>query len=90
MSRITDDEAVLPAHVPQLNDRRIVDRQAQIDKALEHPVFVGFSVNGRIENLLDDGRLRRNFGIAGRKRVEEFFSWDKIFEERYLKEIFLG
>jgi glycosyltransferase involved in cell wall biosynthesis len=44
----------------------------------------------KIEILLDDKNMRRKFGIAGRKRVEEFFSWDKIINEHYLKNIFVS
>jgi glycosyltransferase involved in cell wall biosynthesis len=46
------------------------------------------ALSDRLDKLLDNGRLRRNFGRAGRSRVEENFAWDKIIDEHYLKEIF--
>jgi glycosyltransferase involved in cell wall biosynthesis len=34
-----------------------------------------------ISTLIEDGKLRRDIGRKGRKRVEEKFSWDKIASE---------
>jgi glycosyltransferase involved in cell wall biosynthesis len=32
----------------------------------------------RVNQLMRDRQLRKRFGEAGRKRVEEYFSWTKI------------
>lgn len=36
-----------------------------------------------IEQLLDDAELRRNLGLAGRRRFEERFAWPVIIERHY-------
>jgi glycosyltransferase involved in cell wall biosynthesis len=35
----------------------------------------------RVNELMRDGQLRERFGRAGRKRVEEHFSWSAIAEK---------
>jgi len=33
---------------------------------------------GAIEALVDDAHLRNKMGIAGRRRVERYFTWERI------------
>jgi glycosyltransferase involved in cell wall biosynthesis len=37
----------------------------------------------KIATLLDDEVLRRRLGLAGRRRFEEHYSWDKIIDRHY-------
>ncbi len=43
----------------------------------------------KIARLLDDPDLRRNMGLAGRKRFEADFVWEDVIE-RYFKPLFSG
>ncbi len=38
----------------------------------------------QINRLLDDVDLRTRMGLAGKKRVEEFYTWDAITEKHYI------
>jgi len=39
----------------------------------------------KIEDLLDNSDLRREMGRKGRQKVENFFSWDKIYQNHYIQ-----
>lgn len=42
------------------------------------PSADSYALYHAIYTLLTDGKLSKEFGTAGRKRVEEYFTWDKI------------
>ena len=45
---------------------------------LKNPEQFARDLAARINQLMQDPKLREKFGKAGRKRAEEFFSWSKI------------
>lgn len=70
-------EVVVPGETGLLVDPGLVDGSFEP----RDPQQFADALADAINRLAKDDGLRRRFGVAGRKRVEEHFSWDSIAEK---------